>query len=64
MNGQEYNFSVIKRPFLEEFLLEMVDIYDLAIFTYSVKAYCDAILKIIDNYNLIKYRFYREHCVR
>lgn len=42
----------------------MAEVFELALFTYSIKPYADQILKVIDPRCLIKYRFYREHCVR
>ncbi|CAL6011365.1 Nuclear_LIM interactor-interacting factor [Hexamita inflata] len=57
-------YSVLKRQYLDEFLLSLAEDFELAIFTYSIKQYADKIIKIIDTHNLIKYKFYREHCVR
>eukprot|EP00703_Trepomonas_sp_PC1_P002475 JAP94131.1 Nuclear LIM interactor-interacting factor [Trepomonas sp. PC1] len=62
--NNEHTYYVTKRPHLDEFLLSLAEVFELAIFTYSIKPYADKILKIIDPHGLIKYRFYREHCVK
>lgn len=64
VQNEDYEYKVIKRPKLDEFLMQMVELYDLAIFTYSIKPYADQIIDQIDKHKIIKYRFYREHCVR
>lgn len=64
MANIEHTYYVTKRPYLDEFLLSVAEDFELAIFTYSIKPYADRIIKIIDPHNLIKYRFYREHCVK
>lgn len=64
ISASDYNFTVVKRPHLEHFLLSMAEVFELAIFTYSIKPYADQIIKNIDKHGVIKYRFYREHCVR
>ena len=63
-HNSEYVYSVIRRPGLGDFLLSLAELYELAIFTYSIKQYADQIIQHIDQHNLIKYKFYREHCAR
>lgn len=62
--GKRYEFSVVKRPGLDVFLVSLAELYDLAIFTYAIKEYGDRIVNIIDPNRLIKYRMYRQHCVK
>lgn len=62
--GKRYEFSVVKRPGLDVFLISLAELYDLAIFTYAIKEYGDKIVNIIDPNRLIKYRMYRQHCVK
>ncbi|MCQ2817175.1 MAG: HAD family hydrolase [archaeon] len=50
------------RPHCFEFLNQMSQIFDIAIFTAAMKEYADGILNLIDKENkLIKYRLYRTH---
>lgn len=62
--GKRYEFSVVKRPGLDVFLVTLAELYDLAIFTYAIKEYGDKIVNVIDPNRLIKYRMYRQHCVK
>ncbi|KAH0570559.1 Nuclear LIM interactor-interacting factor [Spironucleus salmonicida] len=58
------SFAIIKRPHLHEFLTNLAHFYDLCIYTYSIQQYADQIIDVIDPLKLIKFRLYRQHCVR
>ena len=62
-NGNTHKVYVLKRPFVSEFLKEMNKIYNIIIFTASVKEYANPLLDILDQEKIIKKRFFREHCV-
>lgn len=50
------------RPHCFEFLQQMSELYDIAIFTAAMKEYADGILNLIDkDKKYIKYRLYRQH---
>ena len=51
---------VYKRPFLDEFLEKMDILYDITIFTSSIKGYADPVIDYIDPRKIIKKRYYRE----
>ena len=63
VKGKFYNVYVLKRPHLEEFLLEMSHIYEIIVFTASLKEYADPLIKIIDKHKVVKYVLNREHCL-
>ena len=44
INDFEQVYSILKRPGLDKFLLAIAVHYELAIFTYSIRAYADKIL--------------------
>ena len=52
----------IIRPGLDEFLQSVSLLYDIIIFTASLKQYVSPIINFIDKNNIIKFRFYREDC--
>ena len=54
---------VLKRPNVDLFLEEMNKIFNIIIFTASVKEYANPLLDILDTKKIIKKRFFREHCV-
>ena len=62
-NGKIHRVYVLIRPFLSEFLKEMDKIFNIIIFTASVKEYANPLLDILDKEKIIKKRFFREHCV-
>ena len=60
--GNTHNVYVLKRPYVNEFLKEMNKIYNIIIFTASVKEYANPLLNVLDNEKIIKKRFFREDC--
>ena len=59
-----YMLYIYERPYLREFLKQMAELFDIAVFTASMQVYCDAVLNQIDVDRVIKYRLYRNHCVQ
>ena len=57
-----HNVYVLKRPYVYEFLKEMNKIYNIIIFTASVKEYANPLLDILDSEQVIKQRLFREDC--
>ena len=53
--GKKYIIYVLKRPFLEQFLLEISYLYEIIIFSESIPEYVEALIKKIDKYKVIKY---------
>ena len=62
--GNNHSVYVLKRPFVHEFLKEMNKIYNIIIFTASVKEYANPLLDILDTEKIIKNRLFREDCCR
>ena len=63
-NNYRYYFDIYFRPFLFDFLHEIKNYFDLAIFTASSKGYADAIINYIDPKNeFFKFRLYRDACI-
>ncbi|XP_055353471.1 CTD small phosphatase-like protein 2, partial [Paramacrobiotus metropolitanus] len=52
------------RPFVKEFLTRMARRFEVVVFTASMKSYSSKMLDLLDpDGSLIKYRFYRDHCI-
>jgi CTD small phosphatase-like protein 2 len=62
LNDILYNIYVYYRPGLLSFLNSVCNIYEVVIFTASMKPYAEQVLKALDPYNRLKYRFYRDCC--
>lgn len=62
LEGRPYTIYVIKRPGLEEFMVEMSKHYELVLFTASVSQYARAVLSVIDKEGLLDHHLFREHC--
>ena len=62
--NSNYIIYMLKRPYVGIFLSIVCDIFEVVIFTASVPDYANAIIDEIDTENKIKYRLFREHCIR
>lgn len=54
--------KLLIRPHVGEFLDRMSAIFELVVFTASLKEYADFMIDQLDVKKLIKYRLYRENC--
>lgn len=54
---------VMKRPGVDEFLVEMAKHYEVVIYTASLNKYADPLLDLLDPQNTIRTRLFRESCV-
>ena len=60
----KYYIDIFFRPYLFDFLHEIQNYFDIAIFTASSKGYADTIINYIDPSNTIfKFRLYRDACI-
>lgn len=63
-NGTRVSVGINIRPFVEDFLVRVSQIFEVVIFTASHQHYADAVLDTIDpKKRLIHHRLYRQHCV-
>jgi RNA polymerase II subunit A small phosphatase-like protein len=58
----ELTVSVKVRPGAREFLAELAPLYEIVVFTASVKPYADVVVDYIDPNRVVKYRLYRDSC--
>ena len=63
-DGKHYLIHVLKRPYVDIFLSIVCDIFEVVIFTASMQEYANPILDEIDAEKKIKYRLYRDHCIK
>jgi len=58
-----HHVYVLKRPYVDEFLLRASKHYELVIFTASLSKYADPLLDKLDVHKVLKHRLFRESCV-
>lgn len=63
IDGIVHHVYVIKRPGCDAFLQRMGECYEVVIFTASLAKYADPLLDMLDPYNVIRARLFREACV-
>ena len=62
IEGENRMLYVLKRPYVDRFLLELSSLYEIVIFTASISPYANPLLDELDKNKCIKYRLFREHC--
>lgn len=53
---------VLKRPFVDKFMKEMGQLYEVVIFTASLSKYADPVMDLLDVHKVVRWRLFREHC--
>ena len=53
---------VLKRPYVDEFLKELSNIFEIITFTASISQYASPLLDQLDKYKIVSYRLFRQHC--
>ena len=62
-NGLNRTIYVLKRPYIDEFLKELSDTFEIITFTASLSQYADPLLDKLDKGYIIKLRLFRENCI-
>jgi RNA polymerase II subunit A small phosphatase-like protein len=54
---------VLKRPYVDEFLQKMGELYECVLFTASLAKYADPVADLLDKWGVFKARLFRDSCV-
>ena len=54
---------MLKRPFVDEFLKKMGELYECVLFTASLAKYADPVTDLLDKWDVFRSRLFRESCV-
>jgi len=54
---------VLKRPYVDEFLLRMGELFECVLFTASLAKYADPVADLLDKWDVFACRLFRESCV-
>ena len=63
IEGETHMVYVLVRPHCAEFLRRMGELYEVVIFTASLRKYADPVIDLLDTYKVVRYRLYRDSCV-
>lgn len=63
IDGIIHQVYVLKRPYVDDFLQKMGEIYECVLFTASLAKYADPVADLLDNWNVFRSRLFRESCV-
>mmetsp|Transcript_19439 Transcript_19439/g.42530 ORF Transcript_19439/g.42530 Transcript_19439/m.42530 type:complete len:308 (-) Transcript_19439:210-1133(-) len=53
---------VIKRPWVDQFMVAMGEAFEVVVFTASLAKYADPLLDLLDEKNLVRWRLFRDSC--
>ena len=62
INGLNKIIYVLKRPYVDEFLKELSNIFEIITFTASISQYASPLLDQLDKNKIVSYRLFRQHC--
>ncbi|XP_063216096.1 carboxy-terminal domain RNA polymerase II polypeptide A small phosphatase 1 isoform X2 [Bacillus rossius redtenbacheri] len=63
IDGTVHQVYVLKRPYVDEFLQRMGELYECVLFTASLAKYADPVADLLDRWNVFRARLFRESCV-
>lgn len=63
IDGTIHQVYVLKRPFVDEFLQKMGQLYECVLFTASLAKYADPVADLLDKWGVFRARLFRESCV-
>lgn len=63
IDGTIHQVYVLKRPFVDDFLQKMGQLYECVLFTASLAKYADPVADLLDKWGVFRSRLFRESCV-
>jgi len=63
IDGTVHQVYVLKRPYVDEFLQRMGDLFECILFTASLAKYADPVADLLDKWGVFRCRLFRESCV-
>ncbi|KAK3753335.1 hypothetical protein QZH41_015270 [Actinostola sp. cb2023] len=63
IDGTVHQVYVLKRPYVDEFLKRMGELFECILFTASLAKYADPVSDLLDKHGTFKARLFRESCV-
>ncbi|CAG6021946.1 carboxy-terminal domain RNA polymerase II polypeptide A small phosphatase 2 [Menidia menidia] len=63
IEGTTHQVYVLKRPYVDEFLQRMGELFECVLFTASLSKYADPVTDLLDQCGIFRARLFRESCV-
>lgn len=63
IDGTIHQVYVLKRPYVDEFLQKMGELFECVLFTASLAKYADPVADLLDRWGVFRARLFRESCV-
>ena len=63
IDGRDHIINVLKRPYVDEFLKEISEYFEIIVFTASVSEYASPLLDKLDKNNYLSGRLFRQDCL-
>uniref|UniRef100_A0A0A9X8N7 protein-serine/threonine phosphatase n=1 Tax=Lygus hesperus TaxID=30085 RepID=A0A0A9X8N7_LYGHE len=63
IDGTVHQVYVLKRPYVDDFLQRMGELYECILFTASLAKYADPVADLLDQWGVFRCRLFRESCV-
>ncbi|KAF7210096.1 carboxy-terminal domain RNA polymerase II polypeptide A small phosphatase 2 isoform X2 [Nothobranchius furzeri] len=63
IEGTTHQVYVLKRPYVDEFLQRMGEMFECVLFTASLSKYADPVTDLLDQCGIFRARLFRESCV-
>ncbi|KAG6930221.1 CTD small phosphatase 1 [Chelydra serpentina] len=63
IDGIMHQVYVLKRPYVDEFLRRMGELFECVLFTASLAKYADPVADLLDKWGAFRARLFRESCV-
>jgi RNA polymerase II subunit A small phosphatase-like protein len=63
IDGTVHQVYVLKRPYVDEFLKRMGELFECVLFTASLAKYADPVSDLLDKFGCFRARLFRESCV-
>ncbi|KAI0212942.1 CTD small phosphatase-like protein [Lamellibrachia satsuma] len=63
IDGTIHQVYVLKRPYVDEYLQKMGELFECVLFTASLAKYADPVADLLDKWGVFRARLFRESCV-
>ena len=63
IDGRNHTINILKRPYVDEFLKEISNYFDIYVFTASMEEYASPVIDILDKNHVVKGKFFRQDCL-